>query len=524
VQDTLGRMFVRGGRRYAGLDAVRSGNGSRTHAEVLANAARLANVLRAHELEPGDRVAMMLENTVEAVEVAAGIALGGFVMVPVNGHFKAAELDHQLRDSGARALVHTAGVSGAVGGAAAASALAVVLRIGGEEPGEGDVLGYATALAEADPELRVHEPDPDDLAAIGYTSGTTGFPKGAMVTQGSIMLCIRSCLGILRIPHYSRLAYIGSLGYAAPWLTIILPHLFAGGMVNLITNYTVDSWFATMAHDKTTFTYVPSPLIDRFVQEGRRHPDVIAQLETVNHSASAATREEIDKLVDLVGDKYFHGWGATEFAGGGTCLTRNDAIGLGAADDPRATVGRPAPTTRLFVLDDAGEELPRGRGNVGELAVEVDTLFAGYWNEPEQTAAAFSQGRYLTGDIGWVDHQGYAYIVDRKRDMIVSGGANVYPAEVERVLRGLDGLAEVAVFGVPHERWGESVAAAVVRRPGSSLSEEDVIAYAKEHLASFKKPTAVHFVDELPRNASQKVRKDVLRAQVAEARSAEARS
>jgi long-chain acyl-CoA synthetase len=508
-------MFVRCAERFAQLDAVRSGGESRTHAEVLENAARLANFLREQGLRPGDRVAMMLENRVQAVEVVAGITVGGFVIVPINGHFKAAELDHQLSDSGARALIHTDGVTGTVTGATATASLDAVLHID-RGPDGGATLDYAQVIAAADRELRLRDTAADDLAVLGYTSGTTGFPKGAMVTHGKLMLCIRTCLGALRIPHYSRLAYIGSLGYAAPWWTLILPHLFGGGMVNLIARYTIGSWFETMARDKSTFTYVPSPLIDQFVEKGRQHPEVIEQLETVNHSASAATRAEIDKLVALVGRKYFHGWGATEMSGVGTCLTSNDVIGLGEAEDFRATVGRPAPTTRLFVLDENGNELPRGREHVGEFAIECDTIFSGYWNNPEQTEAAFSQGRYLTGDVGWVDQHGYAYIVDRKRDMIVSGGANVYPAEVERVLRGLDGLSDVAVFGVPHERWGEAVAAAVVRRPGSCLTAEDVIAFAKKNLASFKKPTVVDFLEELPRNASQKVLKDVLRAQAIE--------
>lgn len=511
-RDTLSRMFVRCAERFGELPAVKSGNDSRTYAEVFDRAARLANLLAERGLRAGDRVAVMLENRVEAIEVAAGIALGGFVIVPVNGHFKSAELDHQLRDCGARALIHTDGVTSAVSGAPAAATLDVVLHIGREAADHGSTGAYASAIWTVDATPDVHEAAPGDLALLGYTSGTTGFPKGAMVTNESVMLCIRTCQGALRIPHYSRLAYIGSLGYAAPWWTLILPHVFAGGMINLIADYTVDSWFDAMAQDRTTYTYVPSPLIDQFVEQGRRHPDVIAQLETVNHSASAATREEIDKLVSLVGDKYFHGWGATELVGVGTCLTRNDVVGRGTAEDFRATVGRPAPTTRLFVLDDDGNELPRGRGNVGEFAVEIDTIFSGYWNDPEQTASVFSQGRYLTGDLGCVDAHGYAYIVDRKRDMIVSGGANVYPAEVERVLRTLEGIADVAVFGVAHERWGETVAAAIVRRPGTSLTSEDVVAFAKENLASFKKPTSVRFVDELPRNASQKVRKDVLRA------------
>jgi fatty-acyl-CoA synthase len=512
VQDTtLGSMFVRCGRRYSDLTAVRSHNGERTYGEVIDRAARLSNVLRAHGLEPGDRVLMVLENCVEAVEVIAGITLAGLVVVPVNSGFKASELDHVLRDSGARAVVHTDGVSTNLARSSQAAAIDLVLHIGGSGPSAGNVLDYDSALAAADTTLTVHRAAPDDLAIIGYTSGTTGFPKGAMVDQATLVLCIRSSVGVLRVPHYSHLAFIGGLGYAAPWWTIILPHLYVGGMVNLIRDYTVDSWFETMRRDRTTFTYCPSPLIDRFVDQAKNYPDVIEQLETLNHSASAATPAEIQKIIGLVGEKYFHGWGATEIVGALTCLTRSDVVGLGDAEDRWATVGRPGPTTGLFVLDEDGNELPRGREHVGEFAVEQDTIFSGYWNNPEQTAAAFKDGRYLTGDVGWIDHAGYAYIVDRKRDMVVSGGANVYPAEVERVLRELDGVAEIAVFGIPHEKWGETVAAAVVRLPGSTLREEDVVAFAKEHLASFKKPTSVRFLDELPRNPMQKVRKDALR-------------
>jgi fatty-acyl-CoA synthase len=513
MRDTLGAMFVRAGERYADRLAVKSSNGQRTYVEVLENGARVANVLREAGLRPGDRVAIMFENRVEAVEALAGVTIGGFVIVPVNGHFKAAEVDHLLKNSGARALIHTDGVRAATEGAQASGDLALVLHIQPSVALSGNVVDYHQAVAAADPALLVCDSAPSDLAIIGYTSGTTGFPKGVMVTHGTLMLCVRTSPGILRIPHYSRLAYIGSLGYAAPWWTILLPHLYVGGMLNLIADYTMDSWFEAMGEDKSTFTFVPSPVIDRFVEQGRRHPDVIRHLETVNHSASGATRREIEGLVGLVGDKYFHGWGATEIVGGITSLTRNDAIGLGEAEDRWRTVGRPAPTCRLFVLDEEGNDLPRGAGNVGEFAVEIDTIFSGYWENPEATAAAFHKGRYLTGDVGYVDHAGYAYILDRKRDMIVSGGANVYSAEVERVLRQLDGVADIAVFGIPHERWGESVAAVIVRTPGSSLTEDDVIAFARANMASFKKPTSVRFLDELPRNASQKVRKDVLREQ-----------
>ena len=279
VQDTLGAMFVRWGERYAERLAVRSSNGQRSYAEVLENAARVANVLRDHGLQPGDRVAIMFENRVEAVETLAGITIGGFVIVPVNGHFKAAEVDHLLRNSGARALIHTDGVRAATAAAPAAAKLALVLHVQPSVTVERNVADYHQALAAVAPALLMHNSAPSDLAIIGYTSGTTGFPKGVMVTHETLTLCVRTSAGILRVPHYSRLAYIGSLGYAAPWWTIILPHLYVGGMANFITDYTIDSWFKAMAEDKSTFTFVPSPLIDQFVEKGRQHPEVIARLE-----------------------------------------------------------------------------------------------------------------------------------------------------------------------------------------------------------------------------------------------------
>jgi len=175
------------------------------------------------------------------------------------------------------------------------------------------------------------------------------------------------------------------------------------------------------------------------------------------------------------------------------------------ADDPYSSAGRPVSIARVLILDEQGAELPPGE--VGEVVVESETLFAGYLDDPAQTADALRDGRLHTGDLGSLDAAGHLYIRGRAKDMIVSGGMNVYPAEVERVLA----TADVAVFGVADERWGETVAAAVVAAPGASIDVDALAGYARERLAGYKKPTRIRIVDELPRNASLKVRKDVLR-------------
>jgi acyl-CoA synthetase (AMP-forming)/AMP-acid ligase II len=346
---------------------------------------------------------------------------------------------------------------------------------------------------------------------IAYTSGTTGFPKGAVVSHRAITGCIDISLAAMRIGMFGRLAHTGSLQFSAPWWAMLLPHIYVGGLVRLLGSYTPESWFDAMARDRTTLTYVPSPLIRSFCAIGRTRPEVIDDLEVVLHSASAAPRERMAELLDLVGDRLYEGWGMTETVGPVTVTTRRDYRPGCEADDLLASVGRTVATATVANLDADGVEIPWGSDAVGELVVESDTLFSGYWNAPEATAEVFDGRRLRTGDLGRIDAAGYVYITGRQKDMIISGGANVYPAEIERVLITMDGVTDCAIFGAPHERWGETVAAAVVRAPGSSIDEDAVIAYMRARLAGYKKPTTVLFLDALPRNASMKVLKHRLR-------------
>ena len=190
---------------------------------------------------------------------------------------------------------------------------------------------------------------------------------------------------------------------------------------------------------------------------------------------------------------------------------RTDWTGHGKARDIFSSVGRPLPTASVRVVDKDGAPVPDGE--VGELVIEADTMFSGYHNQPEKTAEVFRNGEYFTGDLGYRDEAGYFYLTGRAQDLIISGGANVYPAEVERVLMSMDEVADAAVFGLPDERWGEAVSAAVVRAAGATVDEETVRDFARSQLAGYKKPVHVFFVDELPRNASLKVMKHVLKEQ-----------
>jgi fatty-acyl-CoA synthase len=345
--------------------------------------------------------------------------------------------------------------------------------------------------------------DPEAVALLAYTSGTTGFPKGAVISHRAVITCVRTSHGVFQMGGYARMANPGSLQFSAPWWALLLPHVYVGGYVRLMGKHTLDEWFDHMEADRSTFTYVPSPLIPAFVETVKRRPAVLEHLHTVLHSSSVAPREHIAALVDVIGDRFVEAYGSTETVGSVVATTRDDFRGQSAGDDLYASAGRPVPTTVAAVIDDAGDELPRGSDQVGELVVEADSLFSGYWEDPERTAEVFDGTRFKTGDLARIDAAGFVSIVGRKTELIISGGANVYPAEVERVLGELPGVQDIAVFGVDDDRWGQRVCAAVV----GGVEQETLEDHARENLAPAKRPKAYHRLDALPRTPTGKVRR-----------------
>ena len=508
--DTVGELLASACRRYGPRVAVRKGAEQRTYAELLERGARLANALAAHCVEPGQHVAALLEDRPASLEVYVACALGGYPVVHVNDRLVAREVDHVLQDSGAAALVHTDGRTGVVAELSSAGDLRAVVTIGDERPP--GALGYDDLLAAASTSVPAVRRGPEDLAILGYTSGTTGFPKGAMISHRALVNCIRTIPYAYRLPMYGRCAFTGTLSFVSGIWGVILPHLYLGGTLDFCAGMPLDQLVDHMVAHGSTFTYAPSPLVPAFVEAVRARPEVLRTLLSVLHSASPLPPAHMEMLIDAVGDRVVEVWGMTESAGALTATTRTDYLGRCEADDLLSTVGRPLANAAVEVRGEDGEAL--GPGETGELVVSADTMFSGYWGQPEQTAEVFDGTWYRTGDVGHVDEAGYVYVTDRVKDLIISGGMNVYPAEVEAALVELDGVAEVAVVGLPDERFGEAVTAAVVRVPGSDLTEEQVIAAARGRLASYKKPRRVVFVDSLPRNVGMKVQRHALREQL----------
>lgn len=506
------RDVVHHSRRFGDRVAVRAGEHERSYGDLVDRASRLAHHLLASGLASGDRVAAMVEDGLRSLEPHLASALAGLVVVPVNARFGTAELDHVLRDCGAKALVHSHGVTPVVASSALAPHLDLVLDTGGSAAGDTSA-PYEAVVTEGPAGLPDVTVRPDDVAMIGYTSGTTGHPKGAVMTHAAGLAAVRANLVAFRVVPYGACAFSGSVSFTALLWALIHPHLYLGCSIDMLQpDLTVERWFDRMAEHGSTFTFVPTPYLDDFAAEAVRRPEAVQRLTGVCHSASPATAAQREAMAAALGPVSLESYGMTETLAAVTVTTALDLGRDSGADDPYTTIGRPLPPADVYPVDAHGRRV--GPGEVGELVVESPSLFAGYWGFPEATTRTLREGRLHTGDLGHVDEQGFVYIDGREVDLIISGGMNVYPAEVERVLHTHPDIAEAAVIGVPHARWGESVCAVVVPREGSSLTQEDVVAHARAHLASYKKPTRVELVRSLPRNANLKIQKADLRARL----------
>ncbi|WP_165922548.1 class I adenylate-forming enzyme family protein [Pseudonocardia endophytica] len=475
------------------------GGRRRTYAELDVRTDRLANALLAHGIRPGDRIAVWLGNRVEYLETYLACAKAGLVVVPVNIRFTAEEARFLLEDSGARALVHEGSVAPRV------DELGVDLPLCVDVDGAGEP--FARFL-EAGASVTPPEPDPDDLLVIGYTSGTTGFPKGAELTHRSIThlgltnaLSCRYGLGSVQV-------FGLSLSFTATVPAHVLPHLAVGGTTVLMEQWDTERVVSQIAAHRADFVIVPGPAIPEFADVVEADPASVRSLRSALHSASKAPPEHLERLVEVIGPRLVEGWGMTENSGGLlTATTERDYVD--AVPGIFSSVGRAVPGTAVTVVDEAGEPLPHDGSTVGQLVATTGSAARGYWRRPEASDATFGGGRYRTGDLGTVSPDGYVSVVDRRTDLIVSGGMNVYPSEIERVLAGIDGVVECAVVGAPHERWGHTPVAFVVA-PGRTVPE--LLAHCRRSLAGYKLPTRIEVRDALPRNASGKIVRGALAA------------
>jgi fatty-acyl-CoA synthase len=507
VSELVDRLLIAAGAYAEDPAVIGAMDEVTTYGELFGRAMRAAHALTVRGLEFGDRVACWTDDSVVGIEAYLACALAGLVVVPLNASHTPTEVASVVRDTEPGALVWSGRMDGAVEELRDAGELdgCLLARTGTDDHAGSAVLDSVswtqlTGSGRGDPPRVVLAEDA--LLAIGHTSGTTGTPKGALITHGSAAAIARQHELAYRLQPRSTLALTGSLSFVSVVPAHVLPHLVLGGRILMLGRWDVASLLDRIERQRATFTYLPSPVLRDFAEQVERRPRRIDSLHSLLHSASKAPPGHLLELVRVSGTRLVEGWGMTENSGG--LMTATTVADLEQAlTDPGilGTVGRPLPGYDVRV--DGDELLVRGPG-----------LVRGYWRRPEDTTAAFCDGWFRTGDIGQVDEAGRVTVVERRTDLIVSGGMNVYPAEVEQAIESLDDVVECAVVGAPHERWGQTVVAAVVRRPGSQLSSEDVVAACRRQLASYKKPTEVVFLTALPRNAALKVSRAEVRRRV----------
>lgn len=480
--------------------AVIDGDRSLTYAELAERAARWADALRNRGLQPGDHVAVCVGNRLEHPEIACGLAMAGLVMVPLNPRFTEAEARYIIEHSGARAVVAEAALADVVSPAVTEQGGLVVV-LGSAE----GLQSYEDVLAAASPRDPRHPVDEDEPFCIAYTSGTTGRPKGVMISHRSRTLTFYHAatewgLGTGRVSLAVAPMYHGAgfaFGYAPVFTggtVVMLPKWSPEEMLRLAEKHRVQSIFLVPAHAHML----------RALGHGAAAARDLASLDTLYFNAAALPFDLKRWVMET-----FPGVGVHELYGS----TESGIItNLRPADMLRkpGSVGHPWFMTELRVVDQDGNEV--GPGGMGELYSRSPYLMLGYYKNPEATAACTTDDGFVTcGDLVRLDEEGYVHIVGRSSDMIVSGGINVYPREVEDVLVQHPEVADVAVVGRPSEQWGEEVTAYVVLAGSAALDTDALVAHCRDYLAGYKIPRRWHVVAELPRNAAGKVVKRDIR-------------
>jgi len=470
-------------------------------------ASQVANQLRAAGVGRNDRIALLAKNGDYFFELFFGAAKIGAVLVPVNFRLAPREITFIVNDSGAKLMFVDTWFGGVVAGIHGdLETVETVYAIAGDgdDPGDATWPSYeAWRDAGAADDLSVDIAAEDDLIQM-YTSGTTGLPKGVQLTHANIAALLElkeitwddQDVSLLVMPlfHIAGSAWgLVAMNGGAP--NIIMPDVDPGAILKHI-------------HDDGVTKTLMVPAVILFVLQ---HPDCgktdFSSMKLVTYGASPIPLDLLQNAVRIMGCGFMQLYGLTESTGMVVYLPESDHSPDG---NPRmASCGIPVGGSAIRVVDADGADLPPH--TVGEILIQSPQVMKGYWNRPEATAVAIVDGWFHSGDAGYLDEDGFLYIHDRIKDMIISGGENIYPAEVESALFEHDAVADVGVIGVPDDTWGESVRAVVVRAPGTEPSAEELTDFARERIAGYKIPRSIVFADELPRNPSGKILKTELR-------------
>ncbi len=479
-----------------------------TYGQMDAFSSQVASSLKTAGLKKGDRVGLMLPNVPQFVMAYFGILKAGGIVVPMNVLLKAPEVSFYMGDSDSRFLIVWDDFAGeALKGIANLKSVTTYVAL---KPGNSDAPAGTRNFMEllgGNPKFDMEATAADDTAVILYTSGTTGKPKGAELTHANLFLNCHFVSHVFQSTPDDVTLVVLPMFHSFGQSAVMNVAIHVGGTLTLVPRFDADKVFEVIQRDKVTvLPGVPTMFFALL------HHAKADGYDTSSLRLCASGGAAIPGQVLLAFEKKFK---ATILEGYGLSETSPTAtFNSSAAERKILSIGTPIFGVELKIFDEMDKDLPPGKDNVGEIVIRGHNVMKGYWKKPEANAEAFKGGWFHTGDLGYVDEEGYFFIVDRKKEMIIRGGFNVYPREIEEVIYAHPAVAEAAVIGIPDERLGEEVKAVVSLKPGATATEEDIIAFVKERVAAYKYPRTVQFVDTLPKGATGKILKKELKAQL----------
>ncbi|HEY5054082.1 MAG TPA: long-chain fatty acid--CoA ligase [Solirubrobacterales bacterium] len=486
----LASILTTGAERFPDNPAIRLGGVELTYAELDDRSARLATLLREKGLTPGDRVGLMLPNVPEFPIAYYGALRAGGVVVPMNVLLKRREIAFYLDDSGAELLLAWHGFAGeACDGAGDA----------GAEPIEVEPAAFAATLAELEPTPGLVDTDEQDTAVILYTSGTTGKPKGAELTHANLFRNADVSSRTTSEIAAGDVVFGGLPLFHSFGQTVAMnASLAVGACLTLVPRFDPGEALETMQRDGVTHFYGVPTMFGALLHHPERESYDTSTLRNCITGGASMPVEVLRGFEQAFDAIVLEGYGLSETSP------------VSSSNHPEmerkpGSIGTPIEGVEMRVVDENDEPVPQGE--VGEIVIRGHNIMKGYWQRPDATEEAMRGGWFHSGDMAKTDEDGYFYIVDRKKDLIIRGGYNVYPREVEEVLYEHPKIREAAVVGVPHDEWGEEIGAAIVLHEGEELAPEEVSAYVKERIAAYKYPRLVWFVDELPKGPTGKILK-----------------
>ncbi len=508
-------LLERSATEFGGSIAVVDGDLRLTYEELRARACRLAGFLRAQQVQQGDRVSILDVNSHEYIESYFAAAALGVILNPINHRLLGHEVAQVLADAGASWLLIRTEFAPLLSDAVLPATVKGIVWMGGPPPSKSAAAQheYEAALASAVPLGEAAVVASDDVAHLYYTSGSTGRPKGVMLTHRNVCIHALGNIAELHLTDGEVWGHFAPLFHLADaWAVFAIT--WVGGCHVVLGRFDAVGALAMIERERVTMTALIPTMLNMMVHHENVSSYRYDSLRRLLTSGAPIAEVLVAKAIDTFGCDYVQAYGLTETSPHLLMSTLKASMTTLPPEQQLAykcKTGRPFIAVTMRVVDDEGRMVAADGRAVGEIQVRGDTIMAGYWNNAAATAASFDGAWFCTGDLAVVDEEGYVNIVDRKKDMIVTGGENVFSAEVENVLYDHPKVLEAAVFGVPDPKWGEAVKAAVVLQKGQTASAEEIIAFCKQHLGAYKAPKSIDFMASLPRTGSGKISKKSLR-------------